>query len=361
MTYINVIYMAYITKPRVPIIGQFHPTHVGEEAGFLHFGDVFDVPRLSKLIRMPVLEWRQVKDEKSEEVEEVGCWSAWAVSGPDGDKPRHSFIPEILKLDISYTDAPKETKMSPEPADWFILFWPLAQLAYPEGRRQTIQDNEARLSPINNVTHPPDEQLVCYDFLYFAGAMIEDEWFHDFSPAWREIGTHTHWTTRIENLANDYLQRHFHVASHKEIPPFIVIHARRADFEGQCGGRPLKDCFATMHDYEVRVNELKAGLKAKHNIDVTKVLMTSDERDKSWWDEVRAKGWSWVDHDVEQTEKNYGKWYPVLIDAVIQSMGKGFIGTAGSTMSMVAARRVEDWNQGISVYVRWGEPGADNH
>lgn len=74
--------------------------------------------------------------------------------------------------------------------------------------------------------------------------------------------------------------------------------------------------------------------------------------------------------------------YPALIDAVVQSMGIGFVGTARSTMSLVAAKRVEDWNGGISrqvsappselhpfltlprrtfaFQVSWGRNGADD-
>lgn len=308
MTYINLIYMAYITKPRVPVIGQFHPTHVGEEAGFLHFGDVFDVPRLSGLIRMPVLEWRDIKQESSKEVEEIGCWSAWAISGPDDDQPRHSFIPEILNLDISYTDAPKDAKMTPWPGDWFVSFWPLAALAYPQGRKEALEEHEPRAGPIHGNTLPPDEQMVCYDFLYFAGAATQDEWFHDFSPAWREVGTHTHWSPRVQTLANEYLQRHFGVKSAAEIPPFAVVHVRRNDFEGWCGDVPVKDCFATLDDFERRVKEVIEEVRKRHGVSLTNVLMTSDESDAKWWAGVKAKGWTWLDHDAEKTVEKYGRW-----------------------------------------------------
>ncbi|EJD41495.1 hypothetical protein AURDEDRAFT_115423 [Auricularia subglabra TFB-10046 SS5] len=361
MTYINMVYIAYITKPRVPIVGQFHPTHVGEEAGFLHFGDVFDVPRLSRLLRMPVLEWRDVKAESSKEVEEIGCWSAWAISGPDEDQPRHSFIPEILNLDISYTDAPKDAKMTPWPGDWFVSFWPLAALAYPEGRKEALEEHQPRQSLLHKAAHPPDEQLVCYDFLYFAGVATQDEWFKDFSPAWREVGTHTHWAPRVQALTEGYLMRHFHVKRPEDIPLFVVVHARRNDFEGWCGDVAVKDCFASLDAYERRVKEIQAEIKKRHSVDVTTVVMTSDESDPEWWKGVRAKGWTWVDHTAEKTVEKYGKWYPVLIDAVIQSMGRGFVGTDRSTMSMVAARRVEDWEDGPYAYVRWGRPGADDH
>ncbi|KAG2742148.1 hypothetical protein P692DRAFT_20229227 [Suillus brevipes Sb2] len=38
--------------------------------------------------------------------------------------------------------------------------------------------------------------------------------------------------------------------------------------------------------------------------------------------------------------------HPVFIDAIIQTNGAGFVGTRGSTMSMIE---------------RWGTPGADDH
>lgn len=53
--------------------------------------------------------------------------------------------------------------------------------------------------------------------------------------------------------------------------------------------------------------------------------------------------------------------YPVLIDAVIQSSGVGFIGTDRSTMSVLARRRVESWQDGAVRIVKWGKPDADDH
>ncbi len=53
--------------------------------------------------------------------------------------------------------------------------------------------------------------------------------------------------------------------------------------------------------------------------------------------------------------------YPVLIDAVIQSSGIGLIGMHGSTMSLLAGRRVQDWHNGVYKDVKWGTPNADDH
>ena len=53
--------------------------------------------------------------------------------------------------------------------------------------------------------------------------------------------------------------------------------------------------------------------------------------------------------------------YPVLIDAVIQSGGAGFVGTDRSTMTILARRRVQSWRDGVTRIVKWGTPEADNH
>ena len=41
----------------------------------------------------------------------------------------------------------------------------------------------------------------------------------------------------------------------------------------------------------------------------------------------------------------------MLIDNVALSMGVGFVGSGSSTFSLLNARRVEDWNDGITEIV----------
>jgi len=44
--------------------------------------------------------------------------------------------------------------------------------------------------------------------------------------------------------------------------------------------------------------------------------------------------------------------YPVIVDAV-QTKGMGFDGTDFSTFSILARRRVEDWQRGVTRTVKW--------
>ena len=54
--------------------------------------------RLRKGLGKPVLEWREVKDEKSVEVEDIGCWSVWWTAQTGAEGPRDSRAPELLHL-----------------------------------------------------------------------------------------------------------------------------------------------------------------------------------------------------------------------------------------------------------------------
>ena len=57
-------------------------------------------------------------------------------------------------------------------------------------------------------------------------------------------------------------------------------------------------------------SEVQAELRERKGIDIpmTHVIMTSDETDETWWDEVRAIGWVKMDHDKLGTVERYGKW-----------------------------------------------------
>lgn len=44
-------------------------------------------------------------------------------------------------------------------------------------------------------------------------------------------------------------------------------------------------------------------------IPMTRVIMTSDEGDDAWWEEVAALGWVRMNHDEQRTAERYGRWY----------------------------------------------------
>ena len=55
-----------------------------------------------------------------------------------------------------------------------------------------------------------------------------------------------------------------------------------------------------------------------------------------------------MDHEAERTAERYATWYPTLIDKAAQSLSVGFAGTIHSTFSLLSAKRVEAWNDGVT-------------
>ncbi|CAE6482098.1 unnamed protein product [Rhizoctonia solani] len=376
---INLIYIASLTG-RVPIIPPFTPSHVGSigEVGPLEFGDIFDVPRLADELGIHIVEWREVKHSildvhmteggVQSEVEKIGCWTTWASSPFANGMPRHSEVPELYNLDISYTPVPETFSLSQghRKDQYYLSLWSLASLAYQATSEWAYAMTGSRTLPVTSGTGErvaPTEKLLCFDLLYYIGLANEEEWWKDYAPYWPKIGVHLHWTPRLIEIAQGYLRRHFKVKDGVSIPPFISVHVRRADFAGWCPSNMNREaCFATPEAYSKHVKKVQASLSAQvPSIDARAVLVTSDEWDPEWWKEIAELGaeWGWVDHGAERTVEKYGKWYPVVLDAVFQSLGAGFVGTDRSTMSLLSQRRVESWNNGVGSVVRWGSPNAD--
>jgi hypothetical protein len=156
-----------------------------------------------------------------------------------------------------------------------------------------------------------------------------------------------------------------------------VIHARHRDFKVFCGDRPLDECYASLPVIARRVQEVKDELLTTRGIVADHVIMTSDEDNATWWQGVEEQGWKrlhhlkWAQADEPTGEppvkgaperlQRLHSWYPLILDAVVQSSGVGFVGTDGSTMSMIARRRTETWNNGVSRTVKWGNPHSDDH
>jgi hypothetical protein len=196
---------------------------------------VFDIPRLSQAIGSPVLEWHEVKDSESEVVDDLGCWDLWESVQTNDHNPRVSRSLGMLNLgkstlnipagnyivitDISWTRTPDWVKLTaPEVGDKHASFWSLATLGFPETRERNLEQMNYP-SPQHQVSLPPDDQLLCFDYLFFIGAQNPFEWVRDYSPAWRFVGQHMHWNASLEKLANEHARRAMSVPAGEATPP----------------------------------------------------------------------------------------------------------------------------------------------
>ncbi|KAJ6520711.1 hypothetical protein DFH09DRAFT_939625, partial [Mycena vulgaris] len=357
----NLIYLGLSTN-RVPVVPFFRPLHItngdNHHGPNIDFGDVFDMERLEEGLGKRVLEWYQVKERDSYVVDPLGCWNVRQAVQPNLKEPYYSSMPDLLNLDISYTTAPPWIKLRPEVTDDpFFRLPSLVTLAYPTRRNENLPPPVA--SALLKASLPPDEHLLCFDNLYFGSTIQPHEIQSDFSPAWNVVGQHLHWKPFIEDLAQEYVRVAFGLDATATHPQYIAVHVRHGDFAGWCGTVPVSDCFAPLPAIARRVAEVRAALLASKKMTVERVIVTSDERDPVWWAAVRAQGWAAPDH--AQTAKLYGKWYPVLVDAAIQSGALGLVGTDQSTVSILAGKRVREWQGGEVSMVRWGRVGADDH
>ncbi|QRW12796.1 hypothetical protein RhiLY_11795 [Ceratobasidium sp. AG-Ba] len=134
----------------------------------------------------------------------------------------------------------------------------------------------------------PDDQLLCFDALYYVGLIDPSpayDFFAEYSPFWSRVGTHLHWKSSLTDLATQYLRRHFGVADDDLPPPRLsrYIYDEQTLTSLQCRTGTEK-CFAPIKAYERRVNEIKQSLQDRPDgIEVTRVLVTSDEDDPEWW------------------------------------------------------------------------------
>jgi hypothetical protein len=333
MTYINLIYLAHLTG-RTAVLPPFAPSHVGSAAGFVSFSDVFDIDRLREDTGVPIIEWKDLKalsppselngtERESWRPHEdiLGCWSIWATAQPPPQdpnasrRPRPNMIEPHLALDISYTRVPSNNILLPQyPNDPHVSFWYLARLGFEEGR------TEAHLPPSMSEGGPgahfaaphskarelPDDQMMCFDFMYYVSVEMTFEMWYEWSPAWRFVGTHAHWNSTIESIAEGMIRKTFELEETETIPPFISMHVRHGDFSRYCPEGQI--CFAPLSTLQEYVEQVKEEVRRTKGIEVEKVLVTSDERNQEWWDGVRELGWQWVDHDAMETERLYGRW-----------------------------------------------------
>ncbi|KIO28199.1 hypothetical protein M407DRAFT_72081, partial [Tulasnella calospora MUT 4182] len=369
MVWMNMVHLG-LHSNRTPILFPLAggEDHVGLGPETLSAGNVFDLPRLSQAIQHPVLDWQDVKRGRyhlpwdgvdyhwHDDDELLGCWSIFQTLTAS-KMPRIKEMPHFLHLDVQYTAVPPTVELDGTEGG-HTSFTALSQLISPTGRSEALSAQpplpiygERPLPP--TTPHPePDDQLACFDNLYWVWSAKVWEWQQYPSPTWQSVGTHMHFTKEVDKIATRYLQTVFGLKEDEHVPPFISIHARHGDFKNLCqNSQDLASCYAPLTEYARHVRDVAAELGRTHGLDsplanVTEVVITSDESDPEWWKEVEKMGWHHMKSYESEIAQRYGKRYPSIIDSVVQARGAAFVGTSQSPMSIIAARRVIDWNNG---------------
>ncbi|KAG8976026.1 hypothetical protein FRC05_004657 [Tulasnella sp. 425] len=340
MVYINLIFLAYMSH-RIPILPPFIPSasHIGHGVPVIQFSDVYDLPRLRDALNWPLLEWSDIKkakyndafDSRASDMEGVdkevlGCWGAQQAFDKN-NRPTPASTPGFLNLEIIYTPVPFFAKLQPKyPPDTHVSFSGLASILQPAGRAEALAAPSAKnhtsfIPRLKDQFHPPDEQLACFDNLYFVGSKDTFEWEERHAPAWNLVGTEARFNPKLDDLASSYLKKVF---GRDEIPLYIAVHIRRTDFKNWCRGAAIQDCFAPLSTYGEKVKEVQEELRQEYGPaslrgTVKEVLVSSDEDDPEFWKDVRELGWNYVDHDAMGTVQNHGLCEEMVGDDTMKS------------------------------------------
>ncbi|KAJ2912672.1 hypothetical protein MD484_g7736, partial [Candolleomyces efflorescens] len=327
IAYMHLIYQGILSN-RIPIVPPIIPPGwVPIDAGMIPFGEIFNLTNLRANLRTPVLEWTDVKllkpnasvqDENIGDdptLERLGCWSTRKRTSLSPTWVGHAE--NLLKLDISFTRVPDFAYFNEtDQEDFHTKFSSLAALTWPKHPHPSALNRPLMAKSRFGARLPPEDHLACFDLLYFVSTGVKRYEFENrWSPVWNTI---------------------------------ITVHIRRNDFKFHCKEGHEPPCFMPVQKYVEAVSELQKELKEKRNLDVTRIFVSSDETELSFWEDIAGFGWTFFNHTAEQTVEKYGAWHPLLIDKVALSSGVGFVGTNPSTFSGMNARRVEDWNNGIT-------------
>jgi len=244
------IYLGFLSD-RIPIIPPFGPgPHVCEScssvyistlihqnrkarsAGLVPFGRIFNLTRARNEIHKPLLEWSDVKDLPSptliqsppdSEREPLGCFSTRPEHDPHPNRVRE--VVNHLQFDIAYSRVPTSARLNPSNnREDFLVFPKLAPYIFPRRPRPPPRGHFEFMeaSPMGHKL-PPDEQITCFDYLYYitSSSEVVYEWERSWSPPWVQVAKYLHFTDDLVEIAQGYLWRVF--GSSDGIPPVRFI------------------------------------------------------------------------------------------------------------------------------------------
>ena len=197
-------------------------------APVISFSKIFNLTGLRRHLRYPILEWSDVKrvapdasiftppSSSDPSLEAFGCWSTSARKlSWDANVSRFQ---NYLHLDYSYTHPPAFAYYTDGMHTTFagLIATIIPGHPHPEVKKGLPLLQKSRLGS----TLPPDEQLACFDFLYFVTSGFADYEFEKrWSPVWNLVGTHLRFTDELMELGKAYARRAFGLDTVEDLPP----------------------------------------------------------------------------------------------------------------------------------------------
>lgn len=129
----------------------------------------------------------------------------------------------ISGSDISFAPAPPSTKLLSNGGDGFANLFSLGHLISPSESARVIKEQllylPASSFSISPAIHSPpqaqpgkplvepDDQVACFDLLYYTATYSIYEWGWDWTPTWNAVGKYVRWNETVLRIAEGYVER----------------------------------------------------------------------------------------------------------------------------------------------------------
>ncbi|GAA5884480.1 hypothetical protein JCM16303_005101 [Sporobolomyces ruberrimus] len=365
----SLLYLAQETQ-RIAIIPSIwrDTDHYGGST--VRMGDLFDLERFRKDTGTLFVEWSDVKPFRESPLslknDEIGCIFSWNSFG-DG----RSF--GDYKVSSSAWSVQRPYGFAADSVEGHVLF------DHDTSTRHELLQQAAIETERTLPRNLKEDQLMCYTNLWGlskAGMSVPSPWWNtdykDFDglqsmqggmtnvlhpalrgdhPEWWRVGQYLDFSPAVWEVAILAIRETLELDT-RPLPNLLTMHIRRGDFASWCASG--SGCVAPLESYKAAVDELLPELPED-----TVVLVTTDDTSSEFHSSLRQLGWYAIDHSQAGTaallKSRYGSssgWWDSAVDAAIHSVGRGFVGTLDSQVSLVSALRVATWNDGPTRLVK---------
>jgi hypothetical protein len=126
--------------------------------------------------------------------------------------------------------------------------------------------------------------------------------------------------------------------------PHIAVHLRRDDIWLKCRGGAMDDCIISFDRYAEAVEQAREyASKTLGLLSQLPVVVTSDTTSEEDLQKIKELGWHLIDHSKYGTTDIWGTFGPAMVDSAILAHADVLVGNHVSTMSRVARMRQREW------------------
>lgn len=128
--------------------------------------------------------------------------------------------------------------------------------------------------------------------------------------------------------------------------PYIAVHLRRGDIWTKCRGtsQAIENCVLPFELYANAVERAREyAAKSLGLVSHLPVVVATDSTSEEDFAKIKELGWHRLDHSKYGTVEIWGTFGPAMVDAAILAHADVLVGSAVSTMSRIAGRRQKGW------------------